>query len=130
VEANVGAPQVAYKEAITGEAEGEGKFIKQSGGRGQYGHCWLKLAPRERGAGFEYVDAIKGGAIPREYIPAIEKGIKETLSTVFWLAMKSKMSKQPSMMVHIMMLTLLKPLSKWLVLWLSKLLLLKLNQLS
>jgi elongation factor G len=80
VEANVGAPQVAYKEAITGEAEGEGKFIKQSGGRGQYGHCWLKLAPRERGTGFEYVDAIKGGAIPREYIPAIEKGIKETLS--------------------------------------------------
>ncbi len=80
VEANVGAPQVAYKEAITAEAEGEGKFIKQSGGRGQYGHCWLKLAPRERGTGFEYIDAIKGGAIPREYIPAIEKGIKETLS--------------------------------------------------
>lgn len=80
VEANVGAPQVAYKETITAEAEGEGKFIKQSGGRGQYGHCWLKLAPRERGTGFEYVDAIKGGAIPREYIPAIEKGIKETLS--------------------------------------------------
>lgn len=80
VEANVGAPQVAFKEAITAPAKGEGKFIKQSGGRGQYGHCWLKLEPKERGTGFEFVDELKGGAVPKEYIPAIEKGIKETLS--------------------------------------------------
>ncbi len=79
VEANVGAPQVAYKETIKASAEGEGKYIKQSGGRGQYGHCWLRLEPLERGAGFEFVDEIKGGLIPREFIAPIEKGIKETL---------------------------------------------------
>ncbi|MCX6740567.1 MAG: elongation factor G [Candidatus Parcubacteria bacterium] len=80
VEANVGAPQVAYKETIKAAAEAEGKYIKQSGGRGQYGHCWIKVEPRERGAGFEFVDEIKGGLIPREFIPAIEKGIKESLT--------------------------------------------------
>jgi elongation factor G len=80
VEANIGAPQVAYKETIKGEAEAEGKYIKQSGGRGQYGHCWLRLEARDRGAGFEFVDEIKGGIIPREYIPAIEKGVKEALT--------------------------------------------------
>ncbi|MBI4239681.1 elongation factor G [Candidatus Uhrbacteria bacterium] len=80
VEANVGRPQVAYKETILKQAEGEGKYIRQSGGRGQYGHCWLRVEPLERGKGFEYVDEVKGGAIPREYIPAIQKGIKETLS--------------------------------------------------
>ncbi|RJR10320.1 elongation factor G [Candidatus Parcubacteria bacterium] len=79
VEANVGAPQVAYKETITAEAEGEGKYIKQSGGRGQYGHCWLRLEPKQAGEGFEFVDEIKGGAIPKEYIPAIQKGVKETM---------------------------------------------------
>jgi len=79
VEANVGAPQVAYKETITANAEAEGKYVKQSGGRGQYGHCWLKIEPRERGAGFEFEDEVKGGVIPKEYIPAIEKGVKETL---------------------------------------------------
>lgn len=79
VEANVGAPQVAYKETITTTAEGEGKYIKQSGGRGQYGHCWLRLEPMERGSGFEFGDEIKGGTIPKEYIPAIEKGVRETL---------------------------------------------------
>ncbi|MDO8470416.1 MAG: elongation factor G [bacterium] len=79
VEANVGRPQVAYKETITQEAEAEGKYIKQSGGRGQYGHVYLKLAPRERGTGFEFVDEIKGAAIPREYIPAVEKGLKESM---------------------------------------------------
>ncbi|MEK9130442.1 MAG: elongation factor G [Patescibacteria group bacterium] len=77
VEANIGAPQVAYKETITKEANGEGKYIHQSGGRGQYGHCWLKVESSERGAGFEFIDAVKGGVIPREYIPAIEKGVKE-----------------------------------------------------
>ncbi len=80
VEANVGKPQVAFKETIRKEAEAEGKYIKQSGGRGQYGHCWIRLSPLEGGAGFQFVDEIKGGSIPREYIPAIEKGIKEALS--------------------------------------------------
>lgn len=79
VEAQVGRPQVAYKETVTGEAEAEGKYIRQSGGRGQYGHVKLKVAPRERSAGFEFVDAIKGGTIPQEYIPAVEKGVKEAM---------------------------------------------------
>jgi elongation factor G len=79
VECNVGAPQVAYKETISAEAEGEGKYIKQSGGRGQYGHCNLRVAPKERGAGFEFIDEIKGGIIPKEYIPAIEKGVVEAM---------------------------------------------------
>ena len=79
VEANVGAPQVAYREAIKKPVEIEGKFVKQSGGRGQYGHVWLKLEPNETGKGFEFVDAIKGGSVPREYIPAVNKGLEETL---------------------------------------------------
>ena len=77
VEANVGAPQVAYREAIRKPVEQEGKFVKQSGGKGQYGHVWLKLEPNGAGKGFEFVDAIKGGTVPREYIPAVEKGLKE-----------------------------------------------------
>ena len=79
VEANVGAPQVAYREAIRKLVQVEGKFIKQSGGRGQYGHVWLKMEPNEQGKGFEFVDAIKGGTVPREFIPAVEKGLRETL---------------------------------------------------
>ena len=79
VEANVGAPQVAYREAIKKSVEVEGKFVKQSGGRGQYGHVWLKLEPNEAGKGFEFVDSIKGGSVPREYIPAVNKGLEETL---------------------------------------------------
>ena len=80
VEANVGAPQVAYRETIRKPVEKvEGKFVKQSGGRGQYGHVWLKLEPRQPGEGFEFVDAIKGGSVPREYIPAVQKGINDTL---------------------------------------------------
>ncbi len=78
VEANVGKPQVAYKEAIRGEAEAEGKYIKQSGGRGQYGHCWLRVKPNERGKGVEFVEEIKGGSIPKEFIRPIEKGVVET----------------------------------------------------
>jgi len=77
--ANVGAPQVAYKEAVKTEAEGEGKYIKQSGGRGQYGHCFLRVTPKPRGEGSEFVNAIKGGAIPAEFIKSIEKGVKETM---------------------------------------------------
>jgi len=79
VDANVGAPQVAYKETIAIEATGEGKYIKQTGGRGQYGHCLLRIAPVPRGEGYEFVNAIKGGAIPAEFIGSIEKGVKETL---------------------------------------------------
>jgi len=79
VEANVGAPQVAYREAIRKLVEIEGKFVKQSGGRGQYGHVWIKMEPNEAGKGFEFVDAIKGGTVPREYIPAVEKGLRDTL---------------------------------------------------
>ncbi|MBU4332679.1 elongation factor G [Patescibacteria group bacterium] len=79
VEANVGQPQVAYKETITKLAEVEGKYIHQSGGRGQYGHCYLRLEPKERGEGFEFSDEIKGGSIPKEYIPAIQKGVKEAM---------------------------------------------------
>jgi elongation factor G len=80
VEANVGAPQVAYRETIRRTCEEiEGKFIKQSGGRGQYGHVWLKVEPQPAGKGFEFVDAIKGGSVPREYIPAVQRGLVETL---------------------------------------------------
>jgi len=79
VEAKTGAPQVAYKETIKKLAEGEGKYIRQTGGRGQYGHCLLKIEPKGRGEGFEWVNAIKGGAIPGEFIPAVEKGVKEKL---------------------------------------------------
>lgn len=79
VEANVGRPQVAYKETIKEESEAEGKYIRQSGGRGQYGHVWLRLEPQERGKGFEFVDEIKGAAIPKEFIPAVEKGVKEAM---------------------------------------------------
>jgi len=79
VEANVGAPQVAYREAIRKAVEIEGKFIKQSGGKGQYGHVWLKMEPNGAGKGYEFVDAIKGGSVPREYIPAVNKGLVDTL---------------------------------------------------
>ena len=79
VDANVGKPQVAYREAIKKSVEVEGKFIKQSGGRGQYGHVWIKVEPNVPGKGYEFVDAIKGGTVPREYIPAVDKGLQETL---------------------------------------------------
>ncbi|MEO7403901.1 MAG: elongation factor G, partial [Burkholderiales bacterium] len=80
VEASVGKPQVAYRETIRKVCEEiEGKFVKQSGGRGQYGHVWLKVEPNETGKGFEFVDAIKGGSVPREYIPAVQRGLNETL---------------------------------------------------
>ncbi|MBU2635036.1 elongation factor G [Patescibacteria group bacterium] len=79
VEGSIGRPQVAYKETIKQEAEAEGKYIKQSGGRGQYGHVWLRLKPKERGEGFEFINKIKGGVIPQEFIPAVEKGVKEAM---------------------------------------------------
>ena len=77
VEANVGAPQVAYRETITKKVEVQGKFVRQSGGRGQYGDCWLRIEPQEPGGGFAFVDEIKGGVIPKEYIPAVGKGAEE-----------------------------------------------------
>ena len=77
---NVGRPQVAYKETILQIAEAEGKYIRQSGGRGQYGHVWLRVEPKNRGEGFEFINEIKGGIIPREFIPAVEKGVKEAIN--------------------------------------------------
>ena len=79
VEADVGRPQVAYKETIKEEAEAEGKYIRQSGGRGQYGHVKLRVEPLERGKGFEFVNKIRGGVIPQEFIPAVEKGVREAM---------------------------------------------------
>jgi elongation factor G len=81
VEANVGKPQVAYRETIRGKVESEGKFVRQSGGRGQYGHVWLKLEPNEPGKGYEFINGIVGGSVPREFIPAIDKGVKEAVDT-------------------------------------------------
>jgi len=79
VEANVGQPQVAYKETIFAEGQAETKYVRQSGGRGQYGHVYIKIQPRERGEGYEFINKIKGGVIPQEFIPAVNKGIKEAL---------------------------------------------------
>jgi elongation factor G len=79
VEANIGKPQVSYRETIRQKAEAQGKYIKQSGGRGQYGDCWIRVEPQEEGAGNEFKDEIKGGVIPKDYIPAIQKGVQEAL---------------------------------------------------
>jgi elongation factor G len=80
VDSNVGAPQVAYRETITKEVEAEGRYIKQSGGRGMFGHVWVKLEPLEAGTGFEFENKIVGGVIPREFIPAVQKGIKDAMT--------------------------------------------------
>ena len=79
VEANIGAPQVAYRETFTQAADVEGKFVRQSGGRGQYGHVWIKFEPQEPGAGYEFVDAVVGGVVPREYIGSVDAGLKDAL---------------------------------------------------
>ena len=81
VDANVGKPQGAYRETLRGTVESEGKFVRQSGGRGQYGHIWLKLEPNEPGKGYEFINAIVGGTVPREFIPAVDKGVKEAVDT-------------------------------------------------
>src|SRR6185437_5148076 len=78
---NVGKPQVAYRETIRAKVEQEGKFVRQSGGRGQYGHVWLTLEPNETGKGYEFINGIVGGSVPREYIPAVDKGIQEACQT-------------------------------------------------
>jgi elongation factor G len=81
VDANVGAPQVAYRECIKKTVEQEGKFVKQTGGRGQYGHVWLRIEPNEAGKGYEFIDAVKGGVVPREYIPAVDKGLRDSVKS-------------------------------------------------
>jgi elongation factor G len=81
VEANVGKPQVAYRETIRGTVESEGKFVRQTGGRGQYGHVWLKLEPNQAGKGNEFINGVVGGSVPREYVPAVDKGIREAAET-------------------------------------------------
>jgi elongation factor G len=81
VQANIGRPQVAYKETITRRVQAEGRFVRQTGGRGQYGHVWLDLEPLPRGAGFEFVNKVVGGVIPREFIPAVERGIRDSLQS-------------------------------------------------
>jgi elongation factor G len=81
VEANVGKPQVAYRETIRTEVEQEGKFVRQSGGRGQFGHVWIRLGPTEAGSGYVFENAIVGGVVPKEYIPAVDKGVRETMTS-------------------------------------------------
>ena len=93
VEANVGKPQVAYRETIRAKVEQEGKFVRQSGGRGQYGHVWITLEPAEAGKGFEFVNGIVGGTVPKEYIPAVEKGSKKRRKAACSPAIRSSMSK-------------------------------------
>jgi elongation factor G len=80
VEANVGAPEVSYRETIRAKVEQEGKFVRQSGGRGQYGHVYLRIEPREPGSGYEFVNAVVGGTVPKEYIPAVDKGVREAMA--------------------------------------------------
>jgi elongation factor G len=81
VQANQGKPQVAYRETVVGTAKAEGRFVRQTGGSGQYGVCWLEIEPLEIGKGFEFANKVVGGSIPREYIPAIEKGVREALTS-------------------------------------------------
>jgi elongation factor G len=81
VESRVGRPQVGYRETIRKMVESEGRYIKQNGGKGHYGHVWLRLEPLERGKGFEFVDATKGGSVPRHFVPSVEKGLRESLQT-------------------------------------------------
>ena len=81
VEANVGKPQVSYKETIRKTVRAEGRFVRQSGGRGQYGHCWIELEPMEPGKGYEFVNKVVGGVIPREFIPAIDTGIRDAMNS-------------------------------------------------
>jgi elongation factor G len=120
VEASVGAPQVAYRECIKKAVEQEGKFVKQSGGRGQFGHVWLKIEPNEAGKGYEFVDAIKGGVVPREFIPAVDKGCRMPSPVVCWLASRWSMSSSPCSTVPTTTLTRTKTRSAWQLPWRSR----------
>ena len=115
VEANVGKPQVAYRETIRKTVEdAEGKFVRQSGGKGQYGHVVLKLEPQEAGKGFEFVDAIKGGVVPREYIPAVEKGVDRSADAkACWPATRSSTSRSRCTSVRTTTWTRTKWRSRW-----------------
>jgi len=107
VECNVGAPQVAYRETITSLVEHEHKFAKQSGGRGQYGHVYLRIEPQEPGSGYEFVDEIKGGVIPKEYVPAVNKGVQEQMQNGV-IAGFPLVDVKVFTMAHTMMSTLMK----------------------
>jgi elongation factor G len=120
VEANVGAPQVAYRECIKKAVEQEGKFVKQSGGRGQYGHVWIKMEPNEAGKGYEFVDAIKGGTVPREYIPAVDKGLQDASRAVCWPASRWWISSSRCSTVPTTMSTRTKTPSAWPRRWPSR----------
>ena len=120
VEVNTGRPQVAYKETISGEAEAEGKYIRQSGGRGQYGHAKIRVSPKERGQGFEFINSIRGGSIPQEFINPVEKGIKEAMEKEWWPDSSWWIWRWSCMTVRITMWIRRKPLSKSPALWLCK----------
>ena len=130
VEANVGKPQVSYKETITMPGTSQTKYVKQSGGRGQYAHVELEIEPNEKGKGNEVVSKIVGGVIPREYIPAVIKGVEEGLQQVFWPATTLSMSKSPSFLVPTMMLTPTRWPLKFADRWPSKMLPVKRSLLS
>ena len=113
VEANIGSPQVAYREAIKKQVTSEGKFVKQSGGKGQYGHVWLRIEPNEQGKGYEFIDEIKGGTVPREFIPAVDKGLRETITAGVLAGYPIEDVKLRFTMVLIMTLTQMKMRLKW-----------------
>jgi elongation factor G len=112
VEANIGKPQVAYRETITQAVNSEGKFIKQSGGRGEYGHVWIELSPNESGKGYEFINAIVGGVIPKEYITPVSAGIQEAMRNGVMYDFLLLILKQNFTTVLIMMLIPMKFLLK------------------
>ena len=120
VDANVGKPQVAYRKTIRKAVKAEGKFVRQSGGRGQYGHCWLELIPQEPGAGFEFENKVVGGAIPREYIGPVENGVKEAMESGVIAGYQWLTSKLSYLTAPTMTLTPTKWPSKSLVPWALK----------
>ena len=117
VEANVGAPQVAYRETFRTGAKVEGKFVRQSGGRGQFGHVWIEFEPNEEGAGFEFENAIVGGVVPREYIPAVQAGLEDSLENGVLAGFPLIDIKAKLLMDLTMMLTQTKWRLKSLLLW-------------
>ena len=118
VDCNVGKPQVAYRETIRKDVKSRGFFKRQSGGRGQYGDCWLELIPQEQGKGYEFENKVVGGAIPKEYIGSVEAGVKEAMELAFWQASRWLTSKLPYMTALTMKSTPRKWPSRLQVLWL------------